>query len=187
MKSKGEKESWSFQEIESFMKQFIQVLYEVKNYLLDVNCLSLDPGHIYMSDGRFYFCYCPALQGDILGKFHILTEYFVKETDYEDKDGVYLAYELHRASMGENYNIEQALEGILERKEREMEKVKPKKMDGAYDLQEEMFLDDWVAEQEMGGNVIMDRQNVWGFVSKRLKKRKERRLEEWEELGDGEE
>ena len=85
------------------MRQFIQVLYVVKNYLLNVNCLSLDPGHIYVSDEIYYFCYCPGLEGNILEKFHELTEYFVRETDYEQKEAVYLAYELHKASMEENY------------------------------------------------------------------------------------
>ena len=50
VKAKGEKEHWKFADLEKFMRQFIQVLYAVKNYLLDVNCLSLDPGHIYVSD-----------------------------------------------------------------------------------------------------------------------------------------
>ena len=87
------------------------------NYLLDVNCLSLDPGHIYVSDEIYYFCYCPGLEGNILEKFHELTEYFVRETDYEQKEAVYLAYELHKASMEENYNIEYALERILEKQD----------------------------------------------------------------------
>ena len=34
------------------------------------------------------------------------------------KEAVYLAYELHKASMEENYNIEYALERILEKKEK---------------------------------------------------------------------
>ena len=106
VKAKGEKEHWKFADLEKFMRQFIQVLYAVKNYLLNVNCLSLDPGHIYVSDEIYYFCYCPGLEGNILEKFHELTEYFVRETDYEQKEAVYLAYELHKASMEENYNIE---------------------------------------------------------------------------------
>lgn len=78
MKAKREKEHWKFADLENFMRQFIQVLYAVKNYLLDVNCLSLDPGHIYISDEIYYFCYCPGLEGNILEKFHELTEYFVR-------------------------------------------------------------------------------------------------------------
>ena len=79
VKAKGEKEHWKFADLENFMRQFIQVLYAVKNYLLDVNCLSLDPGHIYVSDEIYYFCYCPGLEGNILEKFHELTEYFVSK------------------------------------------------------------------------------------------------------------
>ncbi len=164
VKARGEKEHWKFADLEKFMRQFIQVLYAVKNYLLDVNCLSLDPGHIYVSDEIYYFCYCPGLEGNILEKFHELTEYFVRETDYEQKEAVYLAYELHKASMEENYNIEYALERILEKKENEMESIQPEKKAG-YDLQEELILDDWIAEQEMKGQVVKDRQSVWGFLS----------------------
>ena len=36
VKAKGEKEHWKFADLENFMRQFIQVLYAVKNYLLDV-------------------------------------------------------------------------------------------------------------------------------------------------------
>ena len=137
------------------MRQFIQMLYAVKNYLLDVNCLSLDPGHIYVSDEIYYFCYCPGLEGNILEKFHELTEYFVRETDYEQKEAVYLAYELHKASMEENYNIEYALERILEKKENEMESIQP---------------------------VVKDRQSVWGFLNQRIQKRRKKRESQWDEI-----
>ena len=56
----------------------------------------------------------------------------------------------NNASMEENYNIEYALERILEKKENEMESIQPEKKAG-YDLQEELILDDWIAEQEMKG------------------------------------
>ena len=181
VKAKGEKEHWKFADLENFMRQFIQVLYAVKNYLLDVNCLSLDPGHIYVSDEIYYFCYCPGVEGNILEKFHELTEYFVRETDYEQKEAVYLAYELHKASMEENYNIEYALERILEKKENEMESIQPEKKVG-YDLQEELILDDWIAEQEMKGQVVKDRQSVWGFLNQRLQKRRKKRESQWDEI-----
>lgn len=181
VKAKGEKEHWKFADLENFMRQFIQVLYAVKNYLLNVNCLSLDSGHIYVSDEIYYFCYCPGLEGNILEKFHELTEYFVRETDYEQKEAVYLAYELHKASMEENYNIEYALERILEKKENEMESIQPEKKAG-YDLQEELILDDWIAEQEMKGQVVKDRQSVWGFLNQRLQKRRKKRESQWDEI-----
>ena len=45
-----------------------------------------------------------------------------------------------------------------------MESIQPEKKAG-YDLQEELILDDWIAEQEMKGQVVKDRQSVWGFLS----------------------
>ena len=43
MKVLGERESWSYLQMESFMRQFIQILKEMDHYLLNVNCLSLNP------------------------------------------------------------------------------------------------------------------------------------------------
>lgn len=175
-----EKEKLGYQWIESFMKQFVKVLYEVNNYLLDVNCLSLDPAHIYREDEQFYFCYCPALKGNIWEEFHSLTEYFVRELDYEDKEGIYLAYELHKASLEENYNIEQTLEMILERKEMEIEKMKPDRKEESYELEEDMILDDWAGERETRGHVLRDRQGVWEYVSRKIRKKNKDRWGEWE-------
>ena len=172
------KQPWGYEQMENFVRQLIQVLYAVQNYLLDVNCLSLSPEHIYENDGKFYFCYCPFLAGDLWTNFHVLMEWFVKEMDYEDKEGIYLAYELHKATLEENYNIEQVLEQILERKEQEMEKMKPKRTEEMfqYDLEEESILDNWTTEDSR--NVIAkERDSVWGFVTKRFHKRKKRQWE----------
>ena len=87
--------------MEEFVRQFIQMLKEIENYLLNVNCLSLNPEHIFYEDGKYYFSYCPMLQQNLWAEFHELTEYFVRETDYEDKEAIYLAYELHKSSMEE--------------------------------------------------------------------------------------
>lgn len=86
-----------------------------------------------------------------------------------------------RSSMEENYNIEYALERILEKKENEMESIQPEKKAG-YDLQEELILDDWIAEQEMKGQVVKDRQSVWGFLNQRLQKRRKKRESQWDEI-----
>ena len=40
----------------------------------------------------------------------IMTEFFVREVDYKDEEGVRLAYTLHKSTMEENYTIEQILE-----------------------------------------------------------------------------
>lgn len=175
-------EKWGYGKLEQFMRQLIQVLYELNNYLLDLNSLSLKPEHIYRSRERFYFCYVPGMSGDIWRGFHVLMEEFVRVMDYNDREGIYLAYELHKASMEENYDMEQVLEQILEKKEQEMERVTPKKKGVVYDVAEEEVLDDWAGYQELSGKALKERQSVWGFVTK--KKRKKQK-EEWDELEFG--
>ena len=80
-----------------------------------------------------------------------------------------MAYELHKASMDESYDIERALEKILEKKDEEMERVKPKKRKIVYDLEEEQILDNWASEKKLEGKVVRDRDTVWGFVSKKIR------------------
>lgn len=169
-------EKWNGEKLEQFMRQLIQVLYELNNYLLELNSLSLKPEHIFKSGETFCFCYIPGKKKNIWVEFHVLMEEFVKNMDYTDKEGIYLAYELHKASMEEDFDMEQMLEQILEKKETEMERVTPKKC-VVYDVAEEQVLDDWAGYQELKGNAARERHSVWGFVSKKIRKRQQ---EDWD-------
>lgn len=169
-------EKWDHEKLEQFMRQLIQVLYELNNYLLNLDSLSLRPEHIFKNEDTFYFCYIPKKRDNIWIEFHVLMEEFVKNMDYEDKEGIYLAYELHKASMEEDFDMEQMLERILEKKEQEMARVTPKKQ-VVYDVAEEQVLDDWAGYQELKGNVSRERQSVWGFLNKKMRKRQQ---EEWD-------
>lgn len=179
IKPRDAAELWNYRKLESFMRQFIRVLNTVNQYLLDVNCLSLRPEHIYREGEEYFFCYCPAYKGDIREEFHTLTEYFVREMDYREKEGIYLAYELHKASMEENYNIEQILENILERREKEMEETRVDYGQESYELAEDIILDDWAGQQELNGHVARERRSVLEFLSRRARKK---RKGEWDDL-----
>ena len=170
MKLLGERQKWNCVSMEEFMRQFIQTLKEVENYLLNVNCLSLDPEHIFYNEGSYFFCYCPVLQQDLWTAFHELTEYFVREADYEDREAIYFAYELHKSSMEDNYNIEEILEKILERKDAEMKRVTPDVKEMSYELEEDKLLDEWADGRKIKNNVMRERTSVWGFVSRKLQK-----------------
>lgn len=172
LKELWEKEKWGYKKLEEFVKQLVHILYELNNYLLNVNCLSLRPEHIFEGGGRYHFCYLPGEEGDIWKGFHVLMEEFVRVMDYDDKEGIYLAYELHKASMEENYDIEQILERILEKKEQEMERITPKRKKIVYDVAEEQILDNWAGDKKLEGKVLQDRETVWGFVSKKMRGRK---------------
>ena len=56
MKAKGEKRALEIcRSGKIYETVYPGALCSEKNYLLDVNCLSLDPGHIYVSDEIYYF------------------------------------------------------------------------------------------------------------------------------------
>lgn len=169
----------SCRDMEEFMKQFIEALKEVQNLLLNPDGLVLSPDFVYREGGQFYFCFCPGKRGAVREEFHQLTEYFVKKADYEEKEAIYLAYELHKASMEENYNIEKVLEDILDKKDAEVQKMAVDKED-TYVLEEDLWLGDWESEQELAGNRIKERSGVWGLVNEKLRKRKKKAWGEWE-------
>ena len=161
---------WCMEELQEFIRQLVAVLYEINEYLLDINCISLEPAHIYQKDRQFYFCYCPAFKGNIREEFHALAEYFVRETDYEDKAAVRFASDLHRASLEDTYDIEQLFEQLLKQKpEPEIFPEKVSEPPVNYLQEEEQILDEWADEQEERPHFIRERKTVWDFVSERFR------------------
>ena len=42
-----------------------------------------------------------------------MTEFFVREVNYKDEDGVHFAYSMHKMTMEENYSIEEIMQKIV--------------------------------------------------------------------------
>ena len=99
------------------------------------------------------FCYYPANEQGIAESFHELTEFFVRETDYQDRSGIYISYALHKMTLAENYQICQVIEEILNNQEEEYEDQEAEEEDYEEDLyeygdeyeddEEEEQYDDW--------------------------------------------
>ena len=53
-----------------------------------------------MKTTRFYFCYYPPADQDLWTEFHLLTEYLVKQADYQDKEAVRMIFLLHKGNHG---------------------------------------------------------------------------------------
>ena len=83
-------------------------------YMMDAKGILLDPELIFCEKGMYYFCYYPEQEMTLAEAFHKLTEYMVREVDYRDEKGVHLAYVMHKATMEENYSIEQIMDEFLE-------------------------------------------------------------------------
>ncbi len=118
LKSKYEKSKLKGGDMKKLIYAILKAIKDAANFMLDAKGIMLDPEHIFCEDGRFFFCYCPTKERELTDEFHKLTEYFVREVDYRDQDGIHLAYMFHKSTMEENYSIEK----IMDRAEEEIAK-----------------------------------------------------------------
>lgn len=106
MKSMYENICIKKQEIQNIVTRILEVTETLQKYMLNPNCLVLKPEYIFCKDGQWFFCYFPDMKEDLCRLFHELTEYFVRMLDYEDTEGIFLAYELHKATLQEHYDLD---------------------------------------------------------------------------------
>ena len=74
------------------------------------------------------FRHYPPFQGDIWQEFHDLTEYFVKQADYGDKECVRMVFLLHKGTMEENYSLEKLIGECLKKEEPQRKNLRGKNM-----------------------------------------------------------
>lgn len=106
------------EDIRKLTGAILEAVKELQKYMLSENCILLEPEYIFCEKGNYFFCYYPPCKEELKANFHKLTEYFVREVDYKDEEGVRLAYMLHKSTMEEHYSLEQILEEF-EREETE--------------------------------------------------------------------
>jgi len=121
MKAMYEKLKIGKQDLLLFLNQFLQTTRAVYDHMLNINSILLDPEYIFYEDGQFYFCYHPLSNEELFVQFHHLTEYIVRQVDYEDKGVIRMAYELHKKTMEENYSIEHVIAQVSHEQEAEEE------------------------------------------------------------------
>lgn len=109
LKSLHEKSAIRKQEIMDLVSAILAVSGALQCYMLNPDCVLLRPEHIFYKNEQWFFCYLPGAGENLSQSFHELTEYFVKTLDYEDTEGIFLAYELHKATLQEHYDLEQII------------------------------------------------------------------------------
>lgn len=109
LKSLHEKSWIRKREIQGVVAAILEVTETLQKYMLNPDCLILKPEYIFQKEAQWFFCYLPGVENNLSESFHELTEYFVKTLDYEDTEGIFLAYELHKATLQEHYDLKQIM------------------------------------------------------------------------------
>lgn len=91
------------------LRQFIEsiktVLAAMEEYLLDTDCLCMEPEHIYIDEKehKLLFCYGPSVFASFEKNLLRLLQFFMEKLDYSDREGVTMAYEIYQIVMKEGY------------------------------------------------------------------------------------
>ena len=151
--------------IKRLVDAVLQTMKEIQRYMLDGARILLEPEYIYCEGETYFFCYYPPYKQELKEEFHKLTEFFVREVDYKDKEGVYLAYTLHKATMEENYSVEKIMEEMLEGEPIAVV---------SYENKIEEHVQDNIA--------IAERKELWEPVKRLLERTKKEKWGRWEDL-----
>ena len=102
------------EDVRRFTKDLIETVDCLREYLLDPDGLLLSPELIFIKGGRYRFCYLPVSENgerqSLCASFHLMTEYFVKNLDYQDMAGILFVYKMHKETMKENYELKKIIE-----------------------------------------------------------------------------
>lgn len=104
------REKPGFEEIKQLMEGLLCVMKTLKKYMIGSEGLMFQPEMVFEEKGKYYFCFCMEKQQEEMAvRFHELTEFLVRVVDYKDEKGVHLAYVMHKATMEDNYSLEQIM------------------------------------------------------------------------------
>lgn len=195
MQAMYERTKISADDLKMFLRQLLSVIRETEKYLLNIHCILLEQEYIFYEDEKFYFCYYPCVRKDLWEEFHKLTEYFVKQADYEDRECVRMVFILHKETMEENYSLEKIVRECLEtgKGAAEEEEKEEKRESGCgiyaneiYNEEEETDYDteqhDWIRRQHHGQMIMEETQNMWTPVKRFLNRRKKAKWGDWDGL-----
>lgn len=174
LKAVHEKIKLSYEEIKSLIFALLRAIKTIRKYMLEGNCILLDPEYIYCEKEKYYFCYYPKCKTELKEEFHKLSEYFVCEADYRDEEGVQLAYNIHKATMEDNYSIERIMNELICEVEEEPEEEETPLINYQESLAE---------RQEKNPNIkIEEKREFWEPVKRLLERKKERKWGYWDEI-----
>ena len=171
LKAIHEKANLSYEEMKKLVYALLRTIKTIRKFMLEANCILLDPEYIYCEKEEFYFCYFPRCECELKEEFHRLTEYFVSEVNYREKEGVHFAYSIHKASMEENYSIERIMNELVEAVQ---EEKKEERMIPAVNYEERM--------EEQGIPEIHEKKDFWEPVKRLLDKKKKGKWGYWDEI-----
>ena len=67
-----EKMNLNYKEMKRLVENLLHTIQTIRKYMLDANCILLEPEYIFCDSKGFYFCYYPPCRKDAKKMFHQL-------------------------------------------------------------------------------------------------------------------
>lgn len=99
-------------ELRKLLTSLYTCIQSIREYLLDINDILLEPEMIFWNreENTFEFCYYPNREGEFGQDFNDFLQYLLKKINHMDQEAVILAYELQNICLKERNAIIGGLE-----------------------------------------------------------------------------
>lgn len=183
------------EDVERFVLNLIETVEGLRNHLLDPDNLILMPELIFIEKERYLFCYLPAAGSvgnePLCTAFHTMTEYFVQQLDYQDKEGILFTYKIHKETLRENYDLKSVIESCRKEElwaagqseQKKQEKVQRNSLpeDAIFSLNEEEEEDN-IYRRNREEKLIREKPGRYHMIRKAVNRMKTGRWGEWDDL-----
>ncbi len=100
--------------LELILKQILCTIEETRKYMLNVNCILLNPEYIFIKENKVRFCYYPIKQEELIISFRKLTEYIIQNIDYNCMEDIMFACKLHKETLDGSCTIDDVIHKNLQ-------------------------------------------------------------------------
>lgn len=107
---------YSIKEVRTIMSDLYCCVQQMEEYLLDVNCLILDPEYIFSENDtlKLQFCFYQDKVETFEKSLERLFDYFLNQLDYQDEKTVLLVYGLYQKSREERTSLSDLMKQFCE-------------------------------------------------------------------------
>lgn len=170
--------------IETFVNCLMEVVKKMQHYMLNPDGLLLYPEFLFFGNDTWSFCYLPNRKKPLCEGFHVITEYFVKRLDYKETEGIMLAYELHKATLQENYDLEQIMHEYKVHKEKRRvgESIEVNEEQGNLPREHIISLEEEEYETEVSGETVCETGEGWNLWKKATARLQKGKWGKWRDL-----
>lgn len=185
------------EDVVTFTTDLIDTVDDLREHLLDPDGLLLSPEFIFIQEGRYRFCYLPVSKAEerkpLCASFHVMTEYFVKNLDYQDTAGILFVYKMHKETIRENYELKKIIDACREEEKIWVteQKTKIKKESSLpesavfslnEDNEEKEIQREKIYQRKTDTELVREKPVKYGLIKKAVNRIKTGRWGEWDDL-----